>query len=113
MEGFSKPVVAESATAASSEEEASDNPATKTNEMIWSEEFMMQASAEFEKNLRLMMADNTKSGGDTELSETLFKASQEAAAKVFEGQQDQAFGTSFADTLRFLAEGTESLQVVI
>ena len=70
---------------------------------------MKQASADFEKNIRMMMAQN--GGEGAEFSENLFKVSQEAAAKVFENQSDDAFGASFAETLRFLAEGTESLQV--
>ena len=83
----------------------------KSSETVWSEEFMQQASVEFERNIRMMMAESASTGEDTDLSESLFKVSQEAAAKVFENQPDQAFGASFADTLRYLAEGTESLQV--
>lgn len=76
---------------------------------MWSEEFIQEASLEFEKNIRLMMAESGGATGDSEFAESLLKVSQEAAAKVFERQPDQ--GASFADTLRYLAEGTESLQV--
>nr|CAH0113324.1 unnamed protein product [Daphnia galeata] len=55
----------------------------------------------------------TASGGsgDTEFAESLLKVSQEAAAKVFERQTRS--GSIFADTLRYLAEGTESLQTEV
>ncbi|KZS08519.1 Peroxin 19 [Daphnia magna] len=84
-------------------------PAEQVAEVVWSEEFIQEASLEFEKNIRLMMAETASgNGGDSQFAESLLKVSQEAAAKVFERQPDQ--GASFADTLRHLAEGTESLQ---
>ncbi len=111
MEGFDRPVVpqAQPAAAAAKAAEAGKSVEGDGKEVVWSEEFMKQASADFEKNIRMMMAQN--GGEGAEFSENLFKVSQEAAAKVFENQSDDAFGASFAETLRFLAEGTESLQV--
>lgn len=85
-------------------------PEAPVEEVVWSEEFIQEASLEFEKNIRMMMAETASGTGcDSQFAESLLKVSQEAAAKVFERQPDQ--GTSFADTLRHLAEGTESLQV--
>lgn len=108
LEGFDKPV----STPATKEEKASPSKATGLEkDVIWSEEFMKQASVEFEKSIRMMMVESGASGNDAEFAENLIKASQEAAAKVFESQQDN--GGSFAETLRHLAESTESLQVSI
>ena len=101
--GFDNPKVG-----VAQKQEATDE--TKVNDTVWSEEFMQQASAEFERNIRLMMGESGSDIGD--FSESLLKVSQEAAAKVFENQAD-SFGASFADTLKYLAEGTESLQVNI
>jgi hypothetical protein len=93
-----------------SKDDVKAEAAAPTSDVVWSEEFIQEASLEFEKNIRLMMAETASGGsGDTEFAESLLKVSQEAAAKVFERQPDQ--GASFADTLRYLAEGTESLQV--
>lgn len=82
---------------------------TQDTDIVWSEEFIHEASKEFENSIRQMMAETSGSSGDSDFAESLLKVSQEAAAKVFERQPDQ--GASFADTLRYLAEGTESLQV--
>ena len=102
LEGFDKPLV-------SSKGKNDVAPEMKTDEVVWSEEFMQQASREFERSIRSMLEEST-SGENSEFAESLLKVSQEAAARVFENQADQ--GVSFADTLRHLAEGTESLQVV-
>lgn len=104
LEGFDKPI--------NSSKVKEEKGTTKVPEkdVIWSEEFIKQASVEFEKSIRMMMAESGASGNDTDFAENLIKASQEAASKVFENQQDH--GASFAETLRNLAESTESLQVI-
>lgn len=104
MEGFENPISVSKANDVKPESKAS-----KQTDAVWSEEFIQEASLEFEKNIRLMMAETEGTSGDSDFAESLLKVSQEAAAKVFERQPDQ--GASFADTLRYLAEGTESLQV--
>lgn len=106
LEGFDKPIPSKPKEDAKPDAAA----ATKETDIVWSEEFIQEASLEFEKNIRLMMAESGGASGDSEFAESLLKVSQEAAAKVFERQPDQ--GASFADTLRYLAEGTESLQVI-
>jgi len=103
LEEFDKPIV----TSKPNDEVKDDAPKDDPVNLDWSEEFMQQASQEFERSIRSMMAESG-SGGSSEFAESLIKASQEAASKVFEGQTDA--GVSFADTLRSLAEGTESLQ---
>lgn len=108
LEGFDKPLE----TSKPAKEEAKGNPEAappSAQELIWSEEFMQQASIEFERNIRMMMAEAGAEGGDPDFAENLLKVSQEAASKVFESHPEQ--GAAFADTLRFLAEGTESLSV--
>lgn len=104
LEGFDKPV---STPKAKEEKKECMEP---ENDVIWSEEFIKQASVEFEKSIKMMMAESGASGNDSEFAENLIKASQEAANKVFENQPDH--GASFAETLRHLAENTESLQVI-
>lgn len=109
FEGFEKPVqISKTKEKVASSEAAG----SKDSDIVWSEEFIQEASMEFEKNIRLMMAETAGTSGntDTNFAESLLKVSQEAAAKVFERQPDQ--GASFAETLRYLAEGTESLQVL-
>jgi predicted nucleic acid-binding protein len=107
LEGFDKPLQVPKSKDVKTEAAA---PTAQSSDVVWSEEFIQEASLEFEKNIRLMMAETASgSSGDSEFAESLLKVSQEAAAKVFERQPDQ--GASFADTLRYLAEGTESLQV--
>lgn len=105
LEGFDKPVQ-------STKPKEDPKPAEASSaDVVWSEEFLQQASAEFEKNIRLMMAETGGAAGDdTGFAENLLKVSQEAAAKVFESHPEQ--GASFAETLKYLAEGTESLQVI-
>jgi len=71
---------------------------------------MKQAATEFEKNIRMMMAESATSADDADFSENLLRVSQEAASKVFESQSVDG-GASFAETLRSLAESAESLQV--
>lgn len=105
MEDFDKPIP----TAKSKPEEVKPEEAAQTD-MGWSEEFMKQAATEFEKNIRLMMAESAASGDDSDFTESLLKVSQEAASKVFETQSGDG-GASFAETLRSLAESAESLQV--
>ena len=104
LEGFDKPAVASKPKEEVKAETAANNPMN----LDWSEEFMQQASQDFEKSIRSMMAESG-SGENSEFAESIIRASQEAASKVFEGQTDT--GVSFADTLRSLAEGAESLQV--
>lgn len=106
MEGFDKPI---ELIKSNVEVKSDATLPSKETDVVWSEEFIQEASMEFEKNIRLMMAETAGATGDAEFAESLLKVSQEAAAKVFERQPDQ--GASFADTLRYLAEGTESLQV--
>ena len=103
LEGFDKPIVPSKPNV-----EKIQRPDEDPTDVAWSEEFMLQASQEFEKNIRTMMTESGL-GGDSDFTESLMKVSQEAASKVFENQSDN--GVSFADTLRSLAEGTESLQV--
>jgi len=103
LEGFDKPAVASKPKEEVKAETAANNPMN----LDWSEEFMQQASQDFEKSIRSMMAESG-SGENSEFAESIIRASQEAASKVFEGQTDT--GVSFADTLRSLAEGAESLQ---
>jgi len=102
LEGFDKPIVPSKPNV-----EKIQRPDEDPTDVAWSEEFMLQASQEFEKNIRTMMTES-RLGGDSDFTESLMKVSQEAASKVFENQSDK--GVSFADTLRSLAEGTESLQ---
>ncbi|XP_046447097.1 peroxisomal biogenesis factor 19-like [Daphnia pulex] len=107
LEGFDKPLQVPKTKDNVKAEAAA--PTDQVSDVVWSEEFIQEASLEFEKNIRLMMAETAPgASGDSGFAESLLKVSQEAAAKVFERQPDQ--GASFADTLRYLAEGTESLQ---
>ncbi len=106
LEGFDKPIQVNT----KSKEETKPEAATpKDSDVVWSEEFINEASKEFENSIRQMMAETGGASGDSDFAESLLKVSQDAAAKVFQRQPDQ--GASFADTLRYLAEGTESLQV--
>jgi len=111
LEGFDKPIQP-SKPKENVKSVTTETPSAASADVMWSQEFMQQASAEFERNMRLMMADAGAAGGeDSDFAENLLKVSQEAASKVFENHPEQ--GASFADTLRYLAEGTESLQVLI
>lgn len=103
LEGFDKPIV----TSKPNDEVKAETVKSDPINLDWSEEFMQQASQEFEKSIRSMMAESG-SEVNSEFTESLIRASQEAASKVFEEQNDA--GVSFAETLRSLAEGAESLQ---
>ena len=105
LEGFDKPIP----SSKPKPEEIKPTEVAQAD-MGWSEEFMKQAATEFEKNIRMMMAESASSGEDTDFSENLLRVSQEAASKVFETQSGDG-GASFAETLRSLAESAESLQV--
>ena len=104
LEDFDKPIPS------SKLKKAEEVKPTEVAQADWSEEFMKQAATEFEKNIRMMMAESATSADDADFSENLLRVSQEAASKVFESQSVDG-GASFAETLRSLAESAESLQV--
>ena len=76
LEGFDKPIQPSKPKEEEVKQEAS------ASDVVWSEEFLQQASVEFEKNIRLMMAETGNAGDDAGFAENLLKVSQEAASKV-------------------------------
>ncbi|KAG8238701.1 hypothetical protein J437_LFUL018391 [Ladona fulva] len=78
---------------------------------MWTEEFIKQATSQFEQNLQSILSSGSLEGARSDdVGETLQKIAQAAAKAVSEDSEEGEFSATIAQTLKNLSEGTTNLQ---